>query len=115
MPEKNYQKKTTKVANIKAKKKVEDLTAYVVIGLLSWATGGAFGFLYGVAASLIKDATGTNSKALSSKIKVYYPKGGQNIGRSTYVIKYVGTFYAKKNYKGKHRSKTYYKVRIYHG
>lgn len=59
----------------------------------------------------IGDIYSPNSSHISSIIKVYYPKGGQNIGNGQYVKKKCGTFYTKKAYKGKSTSKTWYTIK----
>lgn len=62
----------------------------------------------------IGDIYSPNSSHISSKIKVYYPKGGQNIGNGQYVKKKYGTFFTENGYEGEKTTKTWYTIKEYY-
>lgn len=62
----------------------------------------------------IGDIWNPSSTSFSCIVKVYYPKGGQNIGNGQYVKKKCGTFYTLPNHQGHKTTQTWYTIKEYY-
>lgn len=107
---------TSKDKDVRLGKAFKAIGGYALSVVLALALPVEAGIIYGAAVTLdgLGDIYSPNSKYVSYKTKVYYPKGGQYIGNNRYATKKVGTFYTEKNYEGESTQKTWYNIREYY-
>lgn len=107
---------TSSNSDIRLGKAFKLISGYAVSVVLAVTCPAMIGILYGTGTTLdaLGDLYDPDSSYISSKIKIYYPSGGQNIGYNTLVTKKVGTFYTQAGFAGQSTSQTWYHVKQFY-